>query len=101
MQHLASCHVNEVCRIRYITQLYSIIGDANAVKEIVLLTYEHHTFPKTRTTGILSGYGKRKNGAIKSLFLCMCRCLCMCVYARTRKALQDDLYPLRYEVKRV
>ena len=34
LQHLVFCHVRKVHRHRYTSELYSIIGDANAVKEI-------------------------------------------------------------------
>ena len=71
-QHMVCCHVNEVCRLRYITQLYSIIGDANAVKETALKT------TNTRTQQGLQEFkyfnSMWKNGAIKSFVVCVCMC---------------------------
>ena len=61
MQHLVFCHVRQVHRHRDISELYSIIGDANAVKEIDFVHKDWYTnlaivyfVINNRPTGFLS-----------------------------------------------
>ena len=83
---MVCCHVNEVCRLRYITQLYSIIGDANAVKETALKP------TNTRTQQGLQEFkyfnSVWKNGAINSFVVCVCTVyVCMSSYRLPIKGL--------------
>ena len=82
LQHLVCCHVNEVCRLRYITQLYSLIGDANAVKETDFKFKTTHVVKQ----GLIEPQHFQniwENGGNKNVFCYVCVCMSVyCVFVR-------------------